>query len=82
MVLEFGQIDIVVADLGIAQQAVPVESLPGEVWHQMLDVNLTGVFFSNKYVIAQMKRQGRRRGRQCRLGWAAGRHGMQPRAAW
>ncbi|KWR86631.1 SDR family NAD(P)-dependent oxidoreductase [Cupriavidus sp. IDO] len=56
--LEFGQLDIMVANAGIAQQALPVESLTSEAWHQMLDVNLTGVFFSNKYAIAQMKRQG------------------------
>ncbi|WER48762.1 SDR family NAD(P)-dependent oxidoreductase [Cupriavidus sp. WKF15] len=55
---DFGRLDIMVANAGIAQQAVPVESLTSEAWHQMLDVNLTGVFLSNKYAIAQMKQQG------------------------
>ncbi|WP_454743263.1 SDR family NAD(P)-dependent oxidoreductase [Cupriavidus necator] len=58
VVLEFGRLDIMVANAGIAQQAMPVESLTSEAWHQMLDVNLTGVFLSNKFAIAQMKRQG------------------------
>jgi len=57
-VKRFGRLDIMVANAGIAQPAAPVEALSVATWQQMLDINLTGVFLSNKHAIAQMMRQG------------------------
>src|ERR1700710_815903 len=42
-VAEFGRIDIIVANAGICTSA-PVWELTPEVWKEMIDVNLTGVF--------------------------------------
>ncbi len=57
-VSRFGRLDIMVANAGIAHPSSPVEDVQIAQWQQMLDVNLTGVFLSNKLAIAQMKQQG------------------------
>lgn len=54
----FGRLDIMVANAGIAHPSAPVEDVSVEQWQQMIDVNLTGVFLSNKLAIVQMKKQG------------------------
>ena len=40
---ELGQVDIVCANAGIASW-IPLENLTPAAWHEMLDVNVTGVF--------------------------------------
>jgi NAD(P)-dependent dehydrogenase (short-subunit alcohol dehydrogenase family) len=56
-VARFGRLDIMVANAGIAHPGSPVEDVRMEQWQQMLDINLTGVFLSNKLAIAQLKKQ-------------------------
>ncbi|WP_028937386.1 mycofactocin-coupled SDR family oxidoreductase [Pseudonocardia spinosispora] len=56
-VAEFGHIDIVCANAGIASFA-PSWEITDEVWQEMLDVNLTGVWKTTKAVIPQMIEQG------------------------
>uniref|UniRef100_UPI003F49B0BE SDR family NAD(P)-dependent oxidoreductase n=1 Tax=Cupriavidus yeoncheonensis TaxID=1462994 RepID=UPI003F49B0BE len=53
----FGRLDIMVANAGIAHPSAPVEDVSVGQWQQMIDVNLTGVFLSNKLAIVQMKKQ-------------------------
>jgi NAD(P)-dependent dehydrogenase (short-subunit alcohol dehydrogenase family) len=53
----FGRLDIMVANAGIAHPSAPVEEVGVDQWQQMIDINLTGVFLSNKLAIARMKQQ-------------------------
>ncbi|MCY1283546.1 Dihydroanticapsin 7-dehydrogenase [compost metagenome] len=53
----FGRIDVLFANAGIGS-AAPIDLLAEADWQRMLDVNLTGVFHCNKYVIRQMLEQG------------------------
>ena len=56
-VSEFGHLDIVAANAGIASFA-PAWELSEETWQEMIDVNLTGVWKTCKAVIPQMLEQG------------------------
>lgn len=46
----YKQIDILFANAGIADDAV-IDQLSYDKWRRTLDINLTGVYLSNKYVI-------------------------------
>jgi SDR family mycofactocin-dependent oxidoreductase len=52
-IAEFGKIDILIANAGILSIA-PVWELSDEQWHDMLDVNLTGVWRAVKAVVPHM----------------------------
>lgn len=54
----FGRVDVVFANAGISGHKEPCEELLLEHWQQIVDVNLTGVFLTNKYALKQMVRQG------------------------
>lgn len=56
-VSEFGHLDIVAANAGIASFA-PAWELSVETWQEMIDVNLTGVWKTCKATIPQMLEQG------------------------
>ena len=56
-IAEFGHIDILCANAGIASFA-PSWELTDEVWQEMIDVNLTGVWKSTKAVIPHMLERG------------------------
>lgn len=47
---EFGQIDVLVNNAGIAQQKLFTD-ISDDEWHKMLGVNLDGVFFCSKEVL-------------------------------
>ncbi|MYL33619.1 glucose 1-dehydrogenase [Pontibacillus yanchengensis] len=49
----FGSVDILFANAGIGD-ATPAHELSYESWKNLLDVNLNGVFLTNKYAIDQM----------------------------
>lgn len=53
----FGQLDILFANAGIANDA-PITDLSYELWQRTIDINLSGVFLSDKYAIEQFIRQG------------------------
>lgn len=54
---KFGRVDVLFANAGIAKDA-PAHQLSMEDWQRTIDINLTGVFLCDKYVIEQMLAQG------------------------
>ena len=54
---EFGKLDIVVNNAGIAM-VNSIEDTSVEAWDRVMDINAKGVFFGTKAAIAQMKAQG------------------------
>ncbi|NBD32364.1 MAG: SDR family NAD(P)-dependent oxidoreductase [Cyanobacteria bacterium] len=63
-VTAFGQIDLLVASAGVGRSAnserfmpYPTAALPLTEWNTILNVNLKGVFLSNRAVLPQMMRQ-------------------------
>ncbi|SNS42741.1 mycofactocin-coupled SDR family oxidoreductase [Rhodococcoides kyotonense] len=57
-VAELGRLDIVLANAGIVSFA-PVEDLTDEMWDDMLDINLTGVFKTVRAALPHIKAGGR-----------------------
>ena len=53
----FGRIDVLFANAGIAHDA-PIDQLDEAAWTRTLDINLTGVYLCDRYVIEQMLAQG------------------------
>ena len=50
----FGQIDIVVANSGIASRVVPVRELDIEHWHKVIGINLHGVFYTCRATVGHL----------------------------
>lgn len=62
---QFGRIDLLVTSAGLGKKSDsvrviphPTALLPLEDWQEMIDVNLTGVFLSNRAVLSTMLAQG------------------------
>ncbi|MCT3732768.1 SDR family oxidoreductase [Elizabethkingia anophelis] len=51
----FGQVDLVVANAGLGHFA-PVDELSVEAWQDMIDTNLTGVFYTLKASVEALKK--------------------------
>ena len=54
---EFDRVDVLVNNAGVGHFA-PVEELTVEQWQQIIDTNLSGVFYACREAIPHMKRQG------------------------
>lgn len=54
----FGRIDVLINNAGSLIQRQPVAEMPDEIYHQIIDVNLTSVFQTCKLVIPIMQQQG------------------------
>lgn len=50
----WGRLDYVIANAGVGHLA-PFEQLTAEQWHETIDVNLTGVFYSAKATLEALK---------------------------
>ncbi len=55
-VTSLGSLDILVANAGVVSTG-PLEEVTDEIWHQLMDTNLTGVFHTLRAVIPVMRRQ-------------------------
>ena len=54
---KFKKIDILVANAGVSEKKYPVSQLDLNNWNKVLNIDLTGVALTNKYVVAQMQKQ-------------------------
>lgn len=52
---KWGQVDVVLANAGVGNFA-PIDEMTEEQWHQMIDVNLSGVFHTLKASVAFLKK--------------------------
>ena len=57
-VAQLGRLDIVLANAGIASFA-PVDEMTDELWDDMIDINLTGVFKTVRAAVPHLKAGGR-----------------------
>lgn len=53
----FGRLDVLFNNAGRGAPAVPIEDLPVDVWREVVDVNLTGMFLCAQAAIRLMKAQ-------------------------
>ena len=58
VVAELGGVDIVVGNAGIGGEAKAAGDYSDESWHQVIAVNLDGVFFTQRAAIRAMKSRG------------------------
>lgn len=79
-VAAFGRIDILVNNAGIAGPAAPVTEYPIEAWRQIIDIDLTGVFYCCKAVVPGMVARGH--GRIVNVSSVAGKEGNPNAAAY
>jgi SDR family mycofactocin-dependent oxidoreductase len=70
----FGRIDVLAANAGICTFH-PVDGMPAEVWQEMIDINLTGVFNAVRAVVGHMIERGS--GRIVATSSMAGRAGWE-----
>jgi NAD(P)-dependent dehydrogenase (short-subunit alcohol dehydrogenase family) len=54
----YGGIDIVIANAGTFGVAAGIEDYPNDTFAEVLNVNVTGVFFTIKYAVPQMRKRG------------------------
>ena len=58
LVDRWGRLDIVFANAGINGVWAPIEQLSPEEWNQTISINLSGTFYTIKYAVPYLKRQG------------------------
>ncbi|MFS8048585.1 SDR family NAD(P)-dependent oxidoreductase [Rhizobium sp. BR 314] len=54
---EFGGVDILVCSAGIQRYGTVVDT-PEDVWDDVLDVNLKGIYLASKFAIPEMRKRG------------------------
>lgn len=57
VVKDYGHLNILVANAGIVDD-IPIHELSVSKWDNSININLNGVFLTNKYAIEQMRKQG------------------------
>ena len=75
-----GQIDVLVCSAGVAGLNAMVIDYPIEEWKRVLDINLNGLFYCNKFVAARMKARGY--GRIVNMASIAGKEGNPTASAY
>lgn len=58
LVDQYGRLDIVFANAGINGVWAPLEELTPEDWNKTISINLNGTFFTVKYAVPHLKKQG------------------------
>ncbi len=53
----FGKLDVLVNNAGIAQPAVSIEQTSLELWRDVIDTNLTGLFLCTRAALPLMQRR-------------------------
>jgi 2-dehydro-3-deoxy-L-rhamnonate dehydrogenase (NAD+) len=72
--------DILIASAGITGPNTTVVQYPVDAWKQVIDINLTGVFLSNRAVVASMVKRGW--GRIVNIASVAGKEGNPNASAY
>jgi NAD(P)-dependent dehydrogenase (short-subunit alcohol dehydrogenase family) len=75
-----GRIDILVCSAGITGPNTTVTDYPVEEWRRVIDVNLNGVFYCNKFTVPFMQRNGY--GRIVNIASIAGKEGNPNASAY
>ena len=75
-----GGIDVLVCSAGITGPNVTVADYPVEDWRRVIDVNLNGIFYCNKFVVPFMERNGY--GRIVNIASIAGKEGNPNASAY
>lgn len=75
---EFGSLEVLVANAGVGTFA-PIAEMSHDTWHDIIDTNLTGVFYSVKASLDALKKQG---GYILNISSLAGRNPMAGGAAY
>jgi len=55
IIKQWGQLDVLVANAGVGHFG-PIDSITPEQWHETIDINLTGVFYSVKATLAALSK--------------------------
>ena len=55
VVSEFGSLDVLIANAGVGNFA-PIDEMTPEAWQDVIDINLTGVFYSIKAAVPALKK--------------------------
>jgi NAD(P)-dependent dehydrogenase (short-subunit alcohol dehydrogenase family) len=55
---QWGRLDIVFANAGINGLWAPIEDLTPDEWNKTIGINLSGTFYTIKYAVPYLKRQG------------------------
>ncbi len=58
LVDKWGRLDIVFANAGINGTWAPIDELSPEEWQKTIDINLNGTFYTLKYSVPHLKKQG------------------------
>ncbi|NKX52354.1 SDR family NAD(P)-dependent oxidoreductase, partial [Arthrobacter deserti] len=77
---EFGGLDVLVNNAGIAGPIGPIEDLDADDWPRTFDVNVHGQFYAVKHALPMLRRA--REGAIVNLSSAAGRLGMAGRSPY
>ncbi|RZL29469.1 MAG: SDR family oxidoreductase [Sphingomonas sp.] len=75
-----GRVDILVCSAGITGATAPVHEYPLESWRQVVDVNLSGLFYCNRAVVPIMLENGY--GRIVNISSVAGKEGNPNASAY
>ncbi len=75
-----GKIDVLVCSAGITGPNLPLADYPVEDWRRVIDVNLNGIFYCNKFVVPFMTENGY--GRIVNIASIAGKEGNPNASAY